>query len=120
MEGNILDLAISEIEKQKFSLHESKLPSTKVGLTDALGVLNYLKEEHFINCECGHSVEHKHSFTNEDGQVTCISCVNATLQAELEKAKELLKIIKDVERGLLFMQLPAEVREKLTTFLEAK
>ena len=43
-----------------------------------------------------------------------------TLQAELEKAKELLKIIKDVERGLLFMQLPAEVREKLTTFLEAK
>ncbi len=91
MEGNILDLAISEIEKQKFSLHESKLPSTKVGLTDALGVLNYLKEEHFINCECGHSVEHKHSFTNEDGQVTCISCVNATLQAELEKAKELLR-----------------------------
>ena len=41
----------------------------------------------------------------------------ATLQSELEKAKELLKIIKDVERGLLFMQLPAEVREKLTTFL---
>ena len=40
-----------------------------------------------------------------------------TLQAELEKAQELLKIIKDVERGLLFMQLPAEVREKLTTFL---
>lgn len=79
-ETTILDLAIQEIEKQKFNLNVHKLPATKVGLTDALNVLEYLKEEHYIKCECGHIVEHKFSHTNEDGQVTCSLCVIAQQQ----------------------------------------
>lgn len=86
-ETTILDIAIQEIERQKFSLIENKTPATKVGLTDALSVLKFLKDEHYIKCECGHEVEHKFSHTNEDGQVTCYTCVNA----ELKKQNELLE-----------------------------
>lgn len=87
----VLDLAIQEIEKQKFNLNVNKLPATKVGLTDALNVLQHLKEEHYIKCECGHEVEHKFSHTNEDGQVTCSTCVidqQQSANAELKKKNE--------------------------------
>lgn len=96
-EDNILDLAISKIEEQKFNLHVSKLPATKVGLTDAIGVLHFLKEEYFIECECGHEVEHKFTRTNEDGQVTCLPC---TIEEISQQSKEKDEEIKRLRKAL--------------------
>lgn len=93
-ETTILDIAVKEIERQKFSLIENKTPATKVGLTDALSVLKFLKDEHYIKCECGHEVEHKFSHTNEDGQVTCYTCVNADLKKQNAELMETLNRIK--------------------------
>lgn len=80
--ATILDLAISEIEKQKFDMISGKSSSVKVGLTDALGVLNFLKEEHYIECDCGHVAEHKYTHTNEEGNTTCSLCVIEYLQSK--------------------------------------
>lgn len=108
-ETTILDLAIQEIEKQKFNLNVHKLPATKVGLTDALNVLEYLKEEHYIKCECGHIVEHKFSHTNEDGQVTCSLCVIAQQQ---EINAELIKEINILKRQIGAYKVIKDSQEK--------